>query len=547
MQDLQTTLPIDSVVKERYRVEDLLGKGGFGAVYLVRDQRVKGNQFALKEIINPNKEERERFAFECEVLKRLDHAALPRVYRVFEDNTETKTRVYMLMDYVAGPNLEILRQRQDEKHFSLPHVVKIMRPIIEAVGYLHQQQPPIVHRDIKPSNIIVPDGGDDAVLVDFGIAKEYEQDGTTTAVRRCSPGYGAPEQYARGTSPRTDIYGLGATFYTLLTGTIPIDALYRLTQMASKNTDPLESVTELAPEIPPHVADAIHRALRISSNERFATVEEFWQAVNALPIAEPSVAFVPVASKAQVQVVAKKSLSATGRAVPLVEVSRSIEAIRTRRRRVFPLVLALIALFATATGVAFGANLFRSQRIPTSSVQHPKATALSTSSAAPTKPTVTIVATATTRATIAPTTAPATAGPTLPPSKPTTGVPPAPVGYPVLGRTYNGQLTNTFVTPNITTGIQLSNIVQNNGTITSGYLYINPTTGLSGSGNVTGNVFTNNTINFTVPENGILPIFFTGTINPDRSMSGQYYPINPDNSRNYTQGSGVWFTNPPSA
>jgi len=125
--------------------------------------------------------------------------------------------------------------------------------------------------------------------------------------------------------------------------------------------------------------------------------------------------------------------------------------------------------------------------------------------------------------------------------------PPVTSTYPVLGKTYNGQLTNTFVTPNLTTSIQLSNIVQNNGTITSGYLYINPNTGLAGSGNFTGNVFTNNTISFTVPEYGILPIRFTGTINADRSMNGQYYPVNADGSRNYTQGSGFWSTNPPSA
>lgn len=558
VQDLQTTLPIESVVKDRYSVEDLLGKGGFGAVYRVRDQRVKGNLFALKEVINPNKEERERFAFECEVLKRLDHPALPRVYRVFEDTT--KARVYMLMDYVAGPNLEILRQRQPEKRFSFADVLKIMAPIVDAVSYLHMQEPPIIHRDIKPANIIVPDGDDDAVLVDFGIAKEYEQDATTTAVRRCSPGYGAPEQYAHGTSPRTDIYGLAATFYALLTGVIPADALYRLTQMASKNMDPLESVTDLAPHVPQHAADAIHRALVLNSSERFPTVEEFWQALSAQAavvdvvnvehgassIAAPSVAIVPVAS-------AKKSLASVGHATPpSVEVVRSAEAARKRRRNVFPIVFALIVLFATLSGVVLDTNVLKGQQVthaaPTNT-QQLKATvtvpAVTTTRAA--KPTVAATATtaavATTVSTIVPVRS--TVG-TTPPANPTVA-PPVTSTYPVLGKTYNGQLTNTFVTPNLTTSIQLTNIVQNNGTITSGYLYINPNTGLAGSGNFTGNVFTNNTISFTVPEYGILPIRFTGTINADRSMNGQYYPVNADGSRNYTQGSGFWSTNPPAA
>ena len=96
MRDVQTKFPKGKVVRDRYIVEELLGKGGFGAVYRVRDRRVKSNIFALKELTDPDKQQRESFAFECEILKRLDHYALPRVYRVFEDNKNN--RVYMLMD-----------------------------------------------------------------------------------------------------------------------------------------------------------------------------------------------------------------------------------------------------------------------------------------------------------------------------------------------------------------------------------------------------------------------------------------------------------------
>ncbi|MBZ5546061.1 MAG: protein kinase, partial [Acidobacteriia bacterium] len=134
--------------------------------------------------------------------------------------------------------------------------------MVAAIGYLHTQQPPIIHRDIKPSNIIVPmvGDGDGAVLVDFGIAKEYDQDSTTTAIRHCSPGYGAPEHYARGTNTRTDIYGVAATCYTLLTGNVPTDALYRMTQLGSKHEDPLELANMLVPTIPQHIVDALQRA-----------------------------------------------------------------------------------------------------------------------------------------------------------------------------------------------------------------------------------------------------------------------------------------------
>src|SRR5256885_10295531 len=110
MQDVQATLRNGSLVRGRYEVVRLLGRGGFSAVYLVRDLRVQGNHFALKEVVAPSKAERQRFTFEGELLKRLDHPALPRVYRAFED--DASARAYFLMDYIAGPNLEVLRQQQ---------------------------------------------------------------------------------------------------------------------------------------------------------------------------------------------------------------------------------------------------------------------------------------------------------------------------------------------------------------------------------------------------------------------------------------------------
>ncbi len=277
------TLPVGATVQDtygdRYRIKGLLGRGGFGAVYLVNDRQTQEHEFALKELIEPSRHDLERLLFECEILKRLDHPSLPRVYHVFE--YEKLKRVYLLMEYIKGENLEDLREEQPDKRFSLKLALAIMNPIVDALSYLHQQEPPIVHRDIKPDNIIVPMDGDEAVLVDFGTAKEFISDATTTVFRHGSPGYAPIEQYSPGsrTNLRTDVYGLGATLYTLLTGTTPPDAIARIT--AENGADPLKPVSAFVPDIPQAVNNAIQCALSIYNQNRFSSVTAFWEALHS--------------------------------------------------------------------------------------------------------------------------------------------------------------------------------------------------------------------------------------------------------------------------
>ncbi|MBV9257976.1 MAG: serine/threonine protein kinase, partial [Ktedonobacteraceae bacterium] len=349
MQEVQAILPNGTIVQGRYIIEDLLGRGGFGAVYRVRDQRTRGNLFALKEIIDSSKQERERFAFECEVLKRLDHHSLPRVYRVFED--EKSARAYMLMDYIEGPNLEMLRLQQPEKRFPVEKALDIMAPIFDVISYLHKQDPPIIHRDIKPANIIVPSTDDEAVLVDLGIAKEYNIDATTTAVRRCSPGYGAPEQYDKGTNPRTDIYGLAATLYVLLTGVIPTDAFYRMAQIGGRKRDPLEPVIQTVPSIPHAVSDAIQKAMAINSADRFATVEEFWQALSPYRSGSP-ISPLPVMASDPSDGESQQVALAAIKQEPATIVMRPVR--NNRRRGAFLLLLTALVLLALVGGLIIG-------------------------------------------------------------------------------------------------------------------------------------------------------------------------------------------------
>jgi len=519
VQSVQTTLPNGSIVQGRYVVEELLGKGGFGAVYLVRDQRVRGNKFALKEIIDPSKKERVNFTFEGEVLKRLDHQALPRVYRTFDD--DKNYRAYILMDYIEGPNLETLRQMQPEKRFSVVQTLHFMEPIVDALSYLHKQRPPIVHRDIKPANIIIPPSDAGAVLVDFGIAKEFDEEGTTTAVRRCSPGYGAPEQYDRGTNLRTDIYGLGATLYALLTGAIPTDALYRLTQLGSKHEDPLEPVSKLAPNVPQHISDAILHAMSISGGERFESIAAFWQALKAQPIED----LVPVPMDESIA--ASIYRHDTNPMTPSLE----SEAVTTRpqspkKRRLLISALACVGLIALVIGLVAGNNLLLAGAFGHTPVRAPQATQKAVVATAPPQKSVTSAATS--RPIVTPTTQPPTPQPTTQPpaTQPTAppAVQPGQSSLPRLLSAYNGNISDKYTTPATEASITLSQVKQNGSAINGGFAV--------GSGLLAGNTFSGSVTNdrkieFTVPGYANLPpLHFDGRIQADESLSGSYCSLN---------------------
>jgi eukaryotic-like serine/threonine-protein kinase len=503
MHNVPTDFPKGNIIQERYIIEDMLGKGGAGAVYLVRDLRVQTNVFALKEVVGADRQERYRFAFECELLKRLDHRALPRVYGVFED--DRWARAYLLMDFIDGPNLELLRQQQPQKRFSFPQVMSILAPVFDAVSYLHEQHPPIIHMDIKPANIIVPRDDDEAVLVDFGIAKEYDQDATTMAVRRCSPGYGAPEQYAQGTNTRTDIYGLGATIYTLLTGVVPPDAFARVTQLGKKQADPLRSVTQLAPHIPMPVAMTVERAMAIDSDDRFATIRQFLQELKSHRDGEPSPASAPAANE-------MRFVAPDTAAFPR-EILSGLKNL-TRRRRTFILPLAILAVFVLLAGMIFGSAFM----LTAGNVVHFTPTATSIPRKIATR------ADTTTKPKVIPTTKPA--------------------HYPMLVGFYKGTIRDQYTTPSTNSTLSLIRIRQIGARI-SGYFSVGP--GLIGNGNFTGTVSFDNTVQFLVQGYaGLLPLSFQGQVHPDRSISGTYCSYNTlKNQCDYSSGGyGNWTVSP---
>jgi serine/threonine protein kinase len=484
----QMVLPVGATIQhpdgERYIVESLLGKGGFGAVYLVRDRNVKEHQFALKEVIDPNKRERERFIFEAEVLKRLNHRALPHVYKVFE--YEKLKRVYMLMDYIEGQNLDVLLGEQPERRFSFPLVLAVMKPIVDALIYLHSQNPPIVHRDIKPSNIIVSTRGGEAVLVDFGLAKEYIEDNTTTIIRHGSPGYAAPEQYGSGTNPRTDIYALGATFYTLLTGTIPIDAIARVTR--SKGIDPLVPAHLVVPSVSWSQAMAIEKAMSISSDDRFNLVEEFWRELNShTPQQQVVTPLQKSQAPAKHYVIPEQQPELSKTSPPTLDP----QAKQTESRKSAFFFIVLAAILTLTIGMVFISFALR----------HNKTSSTLTSS--------------TTLAT------------TSPSSNVATGV----SVYPDIGPSYAGTVLDLM--NNEKTGLYLTHIHQNRGDIT-GYFQ-----GLGMAGPFTGTVTHTGHLQFTVVvQSGSSFLSFEGDVKIGGDITGTFKALN--QQRQFTGESGIW-------
>lgn len=284
---LRGLLGFGTVLKGRYKVVRVLGCGGMGAVYLAFDSRANDAPAAVKENLDQSPEAQQQFSREAQILMRLHHPNLPRVKDYF---VERNGRQYIVMDYIAGEDLEMIVRR----HGPLPvqKVLHIADKIANAVQYLHEQNPPVIHRDIKPSNIkLTPDG--ETVLVDFGIAKFYRPGQRTVAgARAVSPGFSPIEQYGHGaTDQRSDIYALGATLYYILTGVVPPEAIER----AAGATDKLIPVRSINPDVPPHVDRAIWMAMRVRPDERIKSMREFRLALQGkLPLkVSPPKAAVP--------------------------------------------------------------------------------------------------------------------------------------------------------------------------------------------------------------------------------------------------------------
>jgi Tol biopolymer transport system component len=259
------------VIHTRYRIVRLLGQGGFGAVYRAYDMTLR-IPCAVKENFELSAEAQGQFEREALLLAALRHPNLPRVTDHFTVEGQGQ---YLVMDFVDGEDLQSYLERMGQP-LDEAQALKWVGQVCDALDYIHHQDPPIIHRDIKPANIRITPAGQ-AMLVDFGIAKVFSAQARTTAgARAVTPGYSPPEQYGLGgTDPRSDIYSLGATLYTLLTGLLPQESVQRTLH------DRLEPVTALNPGVSPAVSSAITMAMSLRPELRFQTAADLEEALNA--------------------------------------------------------------------------------------------------------------------------------------------------------------------------------------------------------------------------------------------------------------------------
>ncbi|MGH2625686.1 MAG: serine/threonine protein kinase, partial [Anaerolineales bacterium] len=251
-----------SILHDRYRIDGQLGKGGMGTVFIGFDQTLQ-IRVAVKENLNPNPESERQFRREAELLASLRHPHLPRV----TDHFILEGRQYLVMDFIEGVDLHT---RSVHEAPTVDEVLAWAYDAADALAFLHSRQPPIIHRDIKPANLkLQPDGR--VMLVDFGIAKVFDQAQTTTGARGLTPGYSPPEQYGGSrTDQRSDQYSLAATIYSLLTMQPPADSIERML-----NKQHLVPAQRLNPGVPKHVEAALARALELDQEDRFPDIQSF--------------------------------------------------------------------------------------------------------------------------------------------------------------------------------------------------------------------------------------------------------------------------------
>jgi eukaryotic-like serine/threonine-protein kinase len=261
---------VGELIAGRYELEELVGSGGMSSVYRAHD-RLLERTVALKilhEQFTRDDDYVERFRREARAVAQLTH---PNIVTVI-DRGEQDGRQFIVFEYVDGMNLKELMAQ--EGPLSAREAIELALQIARGLAFAHDQG--LVHRDVKPQNVLL-DADGRAKVTDFGIAHAVDVDGMTiTGTIMGTSNYIAPEQ-ARGqpVDEQTDVYSLGCVLYELLAGEVPFDGDNFVAVAMRHVNEPVPSVREVRPDVPPRLDWAIQQAMAKDHDERFESMADF--------------------------------------------------------------------------------------------------------------------------------------------------------------------------------------------------------------------------------------------------------------------------------
>ncbi len=246
-------LNIGSIVDGKYKILNIIGKGGMSVVYLAMNEKAN-KQWAIKEIFRDAYRDFHLDKKEIDMMKRLKHPRLPSI----TDVIERESSLLIVMDYIEGRSLQDIlteygAQQQDQ-------VIEWARQLCDVLAYLHSRKPAIIYRDMKPANVMLkPDGN--VMLIDFGAAREYKPHNIKDTVSLGTRGYAAPEQYEKReqSDARTDIYCLGVMLFQLLTG---------------ENPHNLRPICEINPSLSSGLEAILIKCTQVEKENRYQSCEE---------------------------------------------------------------------------------------------------------------------------------------------------------------------------------------------------------------------------------------------------------------------------------
>ena len=246
-------LEIGSVIAGKYKILNIIGRGGMSIVYLAMNEKVN-KPWAVKEVIKNDAYDYKLELQEIETMKKLKHPHLPSIVDVIEKDDS----LLIVMDYIEGQSLETIFEECGAQPREL--VLDWGKQLCDVLDYLHTRKPAVIYRDIKPGNVILkPDGN--LMLIDFGAAREYKPEKIKDTIYLGTRGYAAPEQYLEEgqSDERTDIYCLGVMLFQFLTGENPQEILLE----KERQKEPFTGLEVI-----------ISKCIRLKKEERYQSAKE---------------------------------------------------------------------------------------------------------------------------------------------------------------------------------------------------------------------------------------------------------------------------------